>query len=293
MSSELLPKGDKMNIAEIISPIASLVSENKTTIMTAVGVGGLIFSGVHAAVKSTPRALQIIDNEEAYRANQEENFGIPYEPLTLFDKIKLTWNIYALDVIIAILSSLDIFLAHHMDMQAVAALTAACQMYQTKYLDLQKASKEVLSEQQIQKIEDKVAEQSKNEITKADIKKANKHRQPHQNQLYKDAYSTQVFWASPDQVKDALYDLNTYFTNYSYATVDDWHSCLRSHDIAIDDGDADRKIGWNIYNIMPKINGIRKLEIIPSTQSSVTNPLEAMTVIRFSDEPTWEPWKNS
>ena len=53
-----------MNIAEIISPIVSLVSENKTTIMTAVGVGGLIFSGVHAAVKSTPRALQIIENAD-------------------------------------------------------------------------------------------------------------------------------------------------------------------------------------------------------------------------------------
>jgi len=282
-----------MDLSTIFGSIGNLIVENKTTIMTAVGVAGLIFSGVHASVKATPKAIEIINDEMAYRKDQEENFGDEYKPLTLFDKFQLTWKVYIMDIVIALLSSIDIFFAHHMDMRAIATLSAACQMYETKYLDLKKASKEVLSEQQIQKIEDKVAENSRNEVTKEDIKKANKHRQPNQGMLYKDAYSPQIFWANPDQIKDALYDLNSYFNQCSYATIDDWHDALRSHDVSIDDGDVDRRLGWNIYHIMPKERGIRRLELNPSTQSSVTNPLEAMTILRFSDEPIWEPWKQT
>lgn len=281
-----------MNFMEIVSSVGELLSEHKTGIMTAVGVGGLIFSGVHASVKSTPKALNIIEKEEVYRKSQEQNFGTPYQPLTILDKFKLTWSVYIWDIIIAVLSSVDIFLAHRMDAQIIATLTAACQMYETKYFDLKKASQEVLGEQKIQQIEDKIAENSRAEVTKDDIKKANKFRQPNQNQTYKEAYNHQVFWAHPDQLKDALYDFNTYITQNDYATLAFWHDCLRDHDIVIEDGDLDNKIGWNVYKIMPK-GGVRKLEFNTSTVPSVINPLEAMTVIRFSDEPIMEPWKNS
>ena len=74
-------------VAKIAKNVGGVLSKNSPHILTGLGCAGLITTAVLSA-KATPKALLILQEEEAYREKKH------FIPLDKIDKIKLTWKCY-------------------------------------------------------------------------------------------------------------------------------------------------------------------------------------------------------
>ena len=75
-------------ISKITKNLGGLISKNSPHILTGIACAGVI-STVVLAVKNTPQALAIIEEEERYRERKN------IQSATKVEKVKLTWKCYA------------------------------------------------------------------------------------------------------------------------------------------------------------------------------------------------------
>lgn len=74
-------------LTKIAKNLGGLISKNSPHILTGLGCAGVLSTAILAA-KASPKALAIIEEEEAYRKRKR------LTSLTKLDKVKLTWKCY-------------------------------------------------------------------------------------------------------------------------------------------------------------------------------------------------------
>jgi len=75
------------DLATITKNLGGLISKNSPHILTGLGCAGVLSTAI-LAVKATPKALAILEEEEKYRERKH------FLPLTKFEKVKMTWQCY-------------------------------------------------------------------------------------------------------------------------------------------------------------------------------------------------------
>lgn len=209
-----------MDIRAAIKTFEKLILDNSPTILTSIGVLGLISTGVFAAqggVKSE-RLLS----------------GFDYE-MTFKEEIEHTWQFYIPAATSGAISIAAIIGANRIGMRRAAALAAAYSLSEKAFTEYKDKVVERLGEKKEQTLRDDIAQDRvlatpSTQVIVTDSSKV----------LCQDGWSGRYFESSMEALKKAQNDLNFKMLHDGYASVSDFYSL-----VGLPITGYSEEVGWN------------------------------------------------
>lgn len=146
-----------MNLSLVTNSTKQLgraISRNSPTILTALGVAGLLTT-VILAVKATPKAMEILEYEKQFRFEQE-NAITPDEPIEILDTIELTWKCYIPTILMGVATASCIIGANHISLRRSAVLTSLYSIAETSLKEYQQKVVETIGDKKEEKIREEI-----------------------------------------------------------------------------------------------------------------------------------------
>lgn len=233
---------------------------------------GLIGAGtsVVLAIKATPKAMQLIENEKIYKEESGEEF-------TKFDYLKVGWRPYLPAAITFGASVMCLVGSRSIGARRTAALATAYQITETAFSEYRDAAIEALGDKQEKVIREKVAEKqlSKNPLSEANIIISKKD-----NTLFYDPWSGRYFESDIDIIKRIINDLNRelMMDMSGYMSLNSLYSRISTESkIELENTKAGEVLGWNISD------GLIKEHFIPR----ITEDNKPCVVLDFENPPVY------
>ena len=187
----------KLNIAKLANDIKSGVSKHSPEILTGIGIAGMVATTV-LAVKATPKALELIKNEQELAESYNEE-------LTQMDKVKVCWKCYIPAAVTGVMSITCLIGASSVNTKRNAALTAAYTLSDSALREYQEKVVETIGEKKEKTIKDKISEDNikQNPVTKSEVYITDKG-----DSLCFEPMSGRYFKSDIDKIKRAKNNLN-------------------------------------------------------------------------------------
>lgn len=134
------------NLAIVRKQIGDMVTRNSPTILTSLGVGGMLTT-VIMAVNATPKALRIIDLERYDRAGTSI-------PIKKMEVIKLVWKCYIPTTLMGLVTISCIIGANHINLRRNSALASIYSIAETTLKEYQAKVLETIGEKKEAKLKD-------------------------------------------------------------------------------------------------------------------------------------------
>lgn len=253
--------------------IGGAISKNSPTILTGLGVAGLI-STVVLAVKATPKAVQILENEVynggsgISKCDDQDTISIPLS-LPVKDVIRLTWRCYLPAAIMGSVTIGCIIGANSISLRRNAAIASL-------YSLSEKAIKEYKA-----KVVEKIGKDDERKI-RQDISRDRMERTPVKDNeiiitgngetLCYDAFSGRYFKSSKDEIIRVLNKLSRDLMSDMLIPVNQVYYELDLSGIKVGDD-----MGWNIDDGL----------IIPDFGSQLTKDGIPCLVLDYEIEPSY------
>lgn len=217
-----------MKLSNVTKSIAIFTKKNSPTILTAIGISGMITSTIFA-VEATPKALRLIEKKK------EE---LKVEKLTPVETVKATWKCYIPTVVTGILSSGCIIGANSVHAKRNAALATAYTISETALREYKDKVIETIGEKKEQFVRDAIAKDKveKNPISNNEVIITKKG-----DTLCYDPWSSRYFKSDPEKLRRAINDLNYQLINEGCVTLNDFY-----YDIGLTETKPGQTLGWNV-----------------------------------------------
>lgn len=248
--------------------IKSAFHKNYPFILTGLGIFGGIATVV-LAVKATPKALRLLDDEMGKREEACEEHEEP-EPLTVAETIKIAWKCYIPTAISGGLSILCVIAANAAHAKRNAALTAAYALSQSALIEYQDKVREVIGEKKEREIKDAVA---KSKMEKHPVAANEIHDTGTGRTLCYDCISGRYFHSDIDKIKKAENRLNARLIDEMYISLNDFYYELGLKPVKIGN-----ELGWSVDS------GLMELDY----SSILTDDDEPCLVIDYRIAPRYE-----
>lgn len=235
-------------VMKITKNLAKVISKNSPILLTGVAIAGLVTSVIFA-VKATPKALELIDEENEKRWKDTSNDEEP-KLLTTTNIIKLTWKCYIPTMGMVLTTGACIIGANSINQKRYAALATAYTLSETAFKDYKSKVIETLGKNKEQKLRDDIATDrikenppSTNEIIftgKGEI-------------LCYESLTKRYFKSDYEQIRRIINDLNDTLLNDGFVTLNDMFWTLGLSTMKPFDG-----LGWDVTTglIRPNISTI-------------------------------------
>lgn len=213
---------NKAKVNDFFKGVGNKVSKHSPEILTAIGITGMITTTV-LAVKATPKALQIIEEEQAE---------------TPVEKIKVAWKPYIPSATTGIFSVACLIGASSVNARRNAALATAYKISETALTEYREKVVETVGQKKEKAIRDEVAKDKleKNPINKNEVIVTGKG-----NTLCLDDLGGRQFTTDVDKIKKAENVINRKVLNNMYVSLNEFYDELGlSHTRLGDD------LGWHI-----------------------------------------------
>lgn len=218
-------------IAKGANQIRKVAMQNSPTILTSLAVGGLITS-VGLAIKATPKAMQLIEEEKALYFDEHDDLP----KLTKLDVLKITWKCYIPTAVMGVASIGCIIGANTINLRRNAALASVYSITEAALKEYQEKVVETIGKNKEQKIRDDIAQDTlnRNPIDNREIFVTDKG-----STLCYDALSGRYFLSDVDLLKKVQNDFN-------HSLLTDWSKTLNEYysDIGLEEINMGRDIGW-------------------------------------------------
>lgn len=234
---------NKTNFSAFIKSVRKTVVKHSPEILTGIGIAGLLTTTV-LAVKATPKALAILEEERSNREQDREN-GVDEcfapEKISAVDKVKLCWKCYIPAAVTGLGSTACIIGASSVNARRNAALATAYAISETALKEYQDKVVETIGEKKEQVIREKIDKDhvDKNPVSKNEVIVTQKG-----NTLCYDYYSGRYFESDIEQVKRAINNLNSAMLRDDYVSLNELYDELGLSRTGIGD-----TMGWNIGRI--------------------------------------------
>jgi hypothetical protein len=216
-----------MDFKGIRDMVVNKVSEKSPEILIGLGLAGMLTSTV-LAVKATPKALDIIREEEEYKK----------EALTRLQKVKLTWKYYAPAAIGYCTSAACILGANSVNAKRNAVLASAYKITENALLEYKDKVVEVLGEEKEREIRDSIAE----DRIQQDVKIANNVLVAGKGgTLCYDMYSGRYFNSDMDKISKILNQINYKLMADNMISLNDFY-----YELGMDSTANGYDFGWNV-----------------------------------------------
>lgn len=186
------------------------LQRNSPTIVSCIGAVGVVATTI-AAVKATPKALLLIENEKAYINKQLEEGGwqTRVDKLTTAETIKATWKCYIPTAIIGLSTIACIFGANTLNKRQQAAITSAYMLLDNTYKQYKEKVSKLLGDNADTMVKKSIIEDQYSEIT-----------------LFYEYHYGELFERRKADVLNAEYQLNLKFASQGYACLNDFFELL-------------------------------------------------------------------
>lgn len=199
------------NIKVLVKSAGKVVSDNSTSILTAMAIAGVVTTSV-LAVKATPKALGLI--EEAEKEQSEE--------LTTQQKIRIGLPCYIPALSVGAATMGCVLGANAIGSKRNAALMGAYSVLDTGYREYQEKVKETIGEKKEQSVRDEVAQDRVRRNPTGDtVILAGEGKV-----LCYDVWSGRYFESTVELIRRAQNDLNAMLISEMYASVNDFYRLL-------------------------------------------------------------------
>jgi Family of unknown function (DUF6353) len=226
-----------MNLTPLLTSaeqIKKSMSRNSPTILTGFAVGGLIAT-VISAIKSTPKAMEILDYEKRYR-DQEEQDPDYKKPIDILDTIELTWKYYIPTIVMGIVTTTCIIGANSIGMRRNAALASLFSITETTLKEYQAKVVETIGEKKEENIRSEIAKDKVNEKPPTDstIILTNKG-----TYLCLDVFSGRYFRSDVEAIRHAENEFNHKLLREGWLSINDFYDILE-----LDPIELGNEMGW-------------------------------------------------
>ena len=235
----------KPNPAKLFRDLRVALVKHSPEILTGIGIAGMIGSTV-LAVKATPKALQLIENEkEELRVNH----------LTPRETIKVTWKCYLPAAISTATSAACLIGANTVHARRIAALSTAYSLSESYLKEYKEKVVEAIGEKKEKTIREKMAADriERREIEPSEVISTEKGET-----LFLDPISDRAFKSDIESVHRAVNKVNYIMTHDPFegaATLSDLYDELGLRRTSISD-----KLGWNYRNG----SGLLEVDLLPA-----------------------------
>ncbi len=234
----------KSTLTNAIKSIKSSVIRHSPEILTGLGIAGMITTTV-LAVKSTPKALSLIEKEIKRRNNEhireaEENGDNSVKQITrlkALDTVKVTWKCYIPAALIGTTSIGCLIGASSVNARRNAVLATAYKLSESALTEYKEKVIETIGEKKEQAIRDSI---DKDRIEQNPVSQNNVIITGKGDTLCYDYYSKRYFKSDIDKIKKAINEINRRMLLESYVSLNEFY-----YEIGLEGTKLYDQMGWN------------------------------------------------
>lgn len=241
---------NKLNVKQCFKMAKKVVQKKSPEILTGLGIAGMITTVV-LAVKATPKALDLIDEEidNQNRKLSQEAYDSGYSTANQINKlkpvetVKVAWKPYIPALLLGSASVGCLIGANTVSARRHAALYSAYELSKTAYNELNEKVTEVVGEKKVTEIKQKLAEDKVNKVSSegAIEKKSNVVIAGDGDTWFIDAMSNQPFLSSKNKLDAAANELNRKMRSDMYVSLSQFYD-----EVGIEHTGTSDYIGWRI-----------------------------------------------
>ena len=228
------------------------LGKHSPEILTGIGLVGMGTSVV-LAVKATPKALELIDQERESRKVKETLYADnqPYvtyvkPELTAFETVKTAWKPYVPAAVSFALSASCIIGASAVNAKRNAAIATAYALTERTLVHYRDKVVETLGEKKEREIRQQI---NQDEINNKPISNSQVIITPKGNTLFMDAISGRYFKSDLDHIRKAINELNRDMTRHNYVSLSEFYN-----KIGLDHTKNSDRLGWNLDDELVDVN---------------------------------------
>ena len=220
--------------------IKNKLGEKSPEILTGVGIAGML-SSVIFAVKATPKAMQLIEDELEYNLDA-----------TKMDIFRAAWRPYVPAATTFIFSSACLIGANSINHKRNAAIATACSLSEYALREYRNKVVEVIGEEKEREIRDAVSRDrvEARPLTSEVIITGNG------DVLCFESLSGRYFKSNVDRIDKAMNILNRRILSENYCSVNDYYEAL-----GLDPIDVGEELGWNTDDGMIELHYSSQLTV--------------------------------
>lgn len=218
--------------------IEKFAIDNSPTILTTIGVLGVVGTAVLTHKAATKAALIVREEEDKLWSTHP----LPHTEVEGKERVKLTWKLYISPVAAGGVTVGCIIMANRIGSKRAAAVAAAYAISEKAYSEYREKVVEKIGEAKERNIRDEVAH---DQIARNPQSESNVVIVGNGNVLCCDLFSMRYFDSSVEDLKKAQNDTNYQVLNDSYASLSDFYDR-----VGLPRTDVSDEIGWNCDKLM-------------------------------------------
>lgn len=214
--------------------------KNSPTILTGLGIAGMCTSVVFA-VRATPKAIELIDNENYFREHIEGG-EVERGPVEGFDLVKLTWKCYIPTAAMCFAAATCIIGAHSINMRRSAALASLYSISEATLKEYQAKVVDTIGQNKETKIRDEIAQDrlDKNPMATKEVYITGKG-----DMLCYERLSGRYFKSNVEALRKTQNEFNQGVIRENWMTINDLYGMM-----GLDDVKLGNDMGWSTDNLL-------------------------------------------
>ena len=237
---------NKPNVSKVFKDFQRLAKKRSPEILTGIGIAGMVTTVV-LAVKATPKAMELIEEEKLYKEKEAHEGGIFTKEdekyafnLTPVETIKAAWKPYVPAVMTGAVSVACLIGANSVHARRNAALYSAYKISTTALTEYRDKVVETIGEKKEAQVREKV---NKDKLEKNPSSNNTIIMTGGGETLCYDAHSDRYFKSDVDKIKRAVFDLNDRMQKgmEMYISLNEFYD-----EIGLKHTDIGDSIGWRI-----------------------------------------------
>lgn len=237
---------NKPNVSKVFKDFQRLAKKRSPEILTGIGIAGMVTTVV-LAVKATPKAMELIEEEKLYKEKEAHEGGIFTKEdekyafnLTPVETVKAVWKPYIPAAVTGVVSVACLIGANSVHARRNAALYSAYKISTTALTEYRDKVVETIGEKKEAQVREKV---NKDKLEKNPSSNNTIIMTGGGETLCYDAHSDRYFKSDVDKIKRAVFDLNDRMQKgmEMYISLNEFYD-----EIGLKHTDIGDSIGWRI-----------------------------------------------
>lgn len=261
---------NKSDVMKLFKTAQKVVSDNSPKILTGVGIGCMI-GGAIMAVKATPKAMELIEEE---KENRKQNPNDEVE-LTKVEMVKAAWKPYVPATLSILVGAGCIVGANTVNARRQAVLYSALKLSETTLTELKEKTREVVGPEKVKEIKQKIAEDKVEKVTEPDSK-VKVVLSTDGDTWFIDKWSNIRFRSSANKIEAACNAVSRRLMTEMSLSLDELYDELGID--TEDRSDTAKNIGWHIDTGL----------IEPDFHNAIVKDGAAYIVLEFTQPPVYD-----
>ena len=221
----------KMQIGKLIKQIGSFVTKNSPTILTGIGIAGLVSTTIFA-VKATPKAVKILEDELSDLPDGSK--------LKKTEVVKLTWKCYIPTLVMGGITIGCMVGANSISAKRTAAMTSLYSLSELALKEYQSKVVEIVGQNKATQIKDEIAKDRINKNPKSDGQVIITGKG---ETLCYDILSDRYFKFDIEKIRKIENQINKTILSEDFVSVNDLY-----YELGLKNSDLGDDMGWDIDN---------------------------------------------